>query len=90
MCFLGFVMRKPSSPFLASIFEYMVTRHYAMNTIEAYIYWIRWFICFHQNTHPSKMGDTEVEQLLSFLVNQHSTRHQCPKPIFRSVIKSSA
>ncbi len=65
-------MKKPSSPFLSSIFEYMVTRHYAMNTIEAYIYWIRWFIRFHQNTHPSKMGDAEVEQFLSFLANQRS------------------
>lgn len=35
-------MQKPSSPFLASIFEFMVVRHYAKSTIEAYIYWIRW------------------------------------------------
>lgn len=63
-------MQKPSSPFLASIFEYMVTRYYSKNTIESYIYWIRWYIRFHQNRHPSEMGDEEVERFLSFLANE--------------------
>lgn len=65
-------MQKPTSPFLASIFEYMVTRHYAKKTIESYIYWIRMFIRFHQNQHPSDMGDKEVEQFLSFIANQRT------------------
>ena len=65
-------MQKPSSPFLASIFEFMVVRHYAKSTIEAYIYWIRWFIRFHRNQHPAQMGNIEVEQFLSFLANERS------------------
>ncbi|WP_024872679.1 integron integrase [Tolumonas lignilytica] len=63
-------MQKPSSPFLASIFEYMVTRQYSHSSIEAYIYWIRYFIRFNQNQHPSEMGDMEVEHFLSFLANE--------------------
>ncbi len=62
-------MQKPASPFLASIFEYMTTRYYSKNTIESYIYWIRWYIRFHQNQHPTEMGDAEVERFLSFLAN---------------------
>ena len=65
-------MQKPSSPFLASVFEFMVVRHYAKSTIEAYIYWIRWFIRFHRNQHPAQMGNIEVEQFLSFLANERS------------------
>ncbi|MDD2843176.1 MAG: integron integrase [Tolumonas sp.] len=65
-------MQKPSSPFLASIFEYMVTRQYAQKTIESYIYWIRMFIRFHHNQHPTKMGNIEVEQFLSFLANDRT------------------
>ena len=65
-------MQKPSSPFLASIFEFMVTRQYAKKTIESYIYWIRMFIRFHHNQHPTKMGNIEVEQFLSFLANNRT------------------
>lgn len=60
-------MKKPSSPFLRSIYEYMLSRHFAINSVDAYIYWIRWFIRFHQNEHPTNMGDQEVEQFLTFL-----------------------
>lgn len=62
-------MRKPSSPFLASIYEYMLARHFAMNTVEVYLYWIRWFIRYHHNEHPTNMGDQEVETFLTFLAN---------------------
>lgn len=63
-------MKKPTSPFLSSIYEYMLTRHYAMNTVAVYIYWIRWYIRFHQNEHPTNLGDQDVESFLSFLANE--------------------
>jgi integron integrase len=65
-------MQKLSSPFLASIFEFMVARYYSQSTIESYIYWIRFFIRFHHNKHPAQMGDVDVEQFLSFLANDRN------------------
>ena len=71
-------MRKPSSPFLASIYELMLTQRYAMNTVGAYIYWIKFYIRFHKLRHPSKMGEHEVQTFLTYLAceRQVSTKTQ--------------
>lgn len=53
-------MRKPTSPFLAAIYEQMMTSRYAMSTIEAYLYWIRFYIRFHHLVHPATLGEAEV------------------------------
>lgn len=45
----------------------MAVRHYSPRTIETYLYWIKYFIHFHNKRHPQKMGDLEIERFLSFL-----------------------
>lgn len=47
-------------------------RHYSHRTEEAYISWIRRFICFHKVRHPSSMGRPEVEAFLSFLATDRN------------------
>ncbi|MGL5344834.1 MAG: integron integrase [Plesiomonas sp.] len=71
-------MRKPRSPFLASIYEMMLTQRYAMNTVTAYIYWIKFYIRFHKLSHPSKMRENEVQVFLTYLAcdRQVSTKTQ--------------
>lgn len=56
-----------SSPFLDSISDFMAVRRYSKRTIKSYIYWIRYFIVFHQKRHPAEMGAVEVEQFLTHL-----------------------
>lgn len=56
-----------ASPFLSSVSEYMMVRHYSKRTIRAYLYWIKYFIIFHEKRHPEKMGATEVEAFLTHL-----------------------
>ena len=60
-------MSKHASPFIDSIVRYMSVRRYSPRTIEAYLYWIKYYIHFHQKRHPEQMGDREVEQFLTFL-----------------------
>jgi len=60
------------SPFLRSIEQLMYRRFYAKRTVQAYLYWIRFFILFHNKRHPSEMGDAEVEMFLSYLVFQRN------------------
>ncbi len=55
------------SPFLEGVYRYMITRGYSKRTVATYIYWIKYFIRFHKMRHPIEMGDTEVEQFLTFL-----------------------
>ena len=76
------------SPFLNMIEEKMHSKRYAKSTIKAYIGWVSAFIRFHSMRHPTTMGDNEVEQFLSYLVNQHNvapnTQSQALKEILRN------
>lgn len=41
------------------------TRNYSLRTEEAYLYWIKSFILFHNKRHPVSMGAPEVRAFLS-------------------------
>lgn len=60
-------MSRSASPFIDSIIRFMSVRRYSPRTIEAYLYWIKYYIHFHQKRHPEQMGNLEVEQFLTFL-----------------------
>jgi len=59
-----------ASPFLQAVREQMRMKRYAKRTIENYCYWIKHFIHFNNNKHPSVCHNSEVENYLSYLANQ--------------------
>jgi integron integrase len=59
-----------TSPFLQNLAEQMRVKRYAKRTIQTYTYWIKAFINFNHQKHPLNCHDKEVEDFLSFLVNQ--------------------
>ena len=42
-------------------------KHYSIRTEQAYVDWIKRFIRFHGNRHPSELSGSEVEQFLTHL-----------------------
>ena len=42
-------------------------KHYSLRTEEAYIFWIKKYIHFHNLRHPSEMHEAEVQQFLTHL-----------------------
>jgi integron integrase len=64
------------SPFLQHIIETMREKRYAKRTIEAYIYWIKFYIHFHNKQHPTQLNDNDVEAFLNFLVNDRKVAAQ--------------
>lgn len=56
-----------SSPFLQSIADFMSVRRYSKRTIKSYLYWIKYFVIFHQKRHPRELHNAEVEQFLTYL-----------------------
>ncbi len=60
---------KMNSPFLRNIKERMWTKRYAKRTIESYLYWIKAFIIYNENRHPTVCHNNEVEKFLSYLSN---------------------
>ncbi|MBI1892371.1 MAG: integron integrase [Burkholderiales bacterium] len=45
-------------------------KYYSPRTEKAYVYWARWFIRFHNLTHPAEMAAEEVKVFLSYLTNE--------------------
>ena len=59
-----------ASKFIEEIRRHMRMRGYSLKTEKAYIYWIKYFICFNKLKHPQDMGTTEVTAYLSYLANE--------------------
>ena len=43
--------------------------HYSLRTEKTYVYWVRFYIRFHDRRHPAEMGGPEVQAFLSWLVS---------------------
>jgi len=56
-----------SERLLDQVSEVMRYHHYGRRTEEAYVYWIKQFIYFHNKQHPKDMGKDEIERFLSHL-----------------------
>ena len=52
---------------IAQVRDLIRVRHYSRRTEEAYVYWIKQFIFFHNKRHPAEMGAPEVAAFLSHL-----------------------
>ena len=59
-----------ASKFLEEIRRHMRMRGYSLKTEKAYLYWIKYFICFNKLKHPKDMGENEVTSFLSYLANE--------------------
>jgi len=42
-------------------------KHYSVSTERTYVYWIKYYILFHNKTHPINMGKAEIEEFLTYL-----------------------
>ena len=45
----------------------LITKHYSIRTEEAYLYWIKNFIFFHNKKHPSKLNEHHISEYLTYL-----------------------
>jgi integron integrase len=50
--------------------EALRNRHYSLRTEETYISWVRQYILYHNKRHPREMGIPEINDFITFLVNQ--------------------
>ncbi|MCG8519047.1 MAG: integron integrase [Pseudomonadales bacterium] len=71
-------------------------KHYSLSTEKSYLYWIRFFIRFHQLRHPRDLGDQDIQRFLTFLAVERNvaagTQNQALNAIvflYREVLKQS-
>ena len=61
-------------------------RHYSHRTEEAYTYWIRQFILYHDKRHPLEMGKSEVEAYLSWLAEKRNVAASTQNQAFNAIL----
>jgi integron integrase len=59
-------------------------KHYSLRTEDAYTYWVRKFIVFHDRKHPSNLGDVHVRAFIHFL----SVDRQCSSSSVRQALSA--
>jgi integron integrase len=59
-------------------------RHYSYRTEEAYIFWVRKFILFHDKQHPSKLSGPHVQTFIQHL----SVDKQCSSSTVRQAMSA--
>ncbi len=47
--------------------EKIRVKHYSMSTEKTYIYWIKYYIFYHNKKHPIEMAKPEIEAFLTYL-----------------------
>ena len=58
----------PSPPRLLDALRQQIRyMHYSIRTEEAYVYWVRAFVRFHQLRHPMDLSSTDVQAFLTWL-----------------------
>ena len=65
-------LQQEKSPFIRQLIEAIRVRHYSIRTEEAYVYWVKRFINFHNKRHPAQMCEQEVSSFLSWLAVSHN------------------
>jgi integron integrase len=60
-------MVKRDKKLLDQVRETVRLKHYSLRTEQAYVYWVRRFILYHQKRHPLTMGVPEIEMFLAHL-----------------------
>jgi len=73
--------------------ETLRNRHYSLRTEKTYISWVRQYILYHQKRHPREMSVAEINDFITYLVNQKtvaaSTQNQAISAIlflYRNVL----
>lgn len=81
--------RLKSSRLLDQVHEVMRYHHYGRRTEEAYIYWIRQFILFHNKRHPKDMNKAEIEAFLSHLAVEKDVAASTQNQAFNASVSHS-
>jgi len=74
------------SPFLSSIESFMLTRRYSRRTVKTYLYWIKYFIIFHNKQHPKVLNDSHIEQFLTFLAVERKVAAATQKIALNAIV----
>ena len=61
-------------------------KHYSLSTERTYVYWIKYYIIFHNKRHPKEMGKVEIEQFLTYLAVEKKVSPTTQNQAFSAIL----
>lgn len=61
-------------------------KHYSLSTERTYLYWIKYFILYHNKRHPIQMGKPEIEQFLTWLATDKKVSPTTQNQAFSAIL----
>ena len=61
-------------------------RHASRNTVDAYVYWVRRYVLFHNKRHPTEMGEQEIRKFLSHLATKKNVSASTQNQALNAVV----
>jgi len=80
------IFRPRAARLLDQVREVMRYHHYGLRTEEAYIYWMKDFIFYHNKRHPKDMGKPEIEVYLSHLAVDRNVASSTQNQAFNALL----
>ena len=74
-----------NSLFLSSLKAHMYSKRLTQNTINTYLYWVKYFINFNDKRHPSECYDEEVTRFFNHLPNIQNISQQAQATAKRAI-----
>ncbi|OED39663.1 integrase [Chromatiales bacterium (ex Bugula neritina AB1)] len=75
-----------NSPFLQSVRDAIRLKYYSIKTEETYLYWINWYIRFHQMKHPRDLGEADIRKFLNYLAIERNVAASTQKVALNSLV----
>ncbi len=75
-----------SSPLLDSVRDVIRAKHYSIRTEKSYLYWIVYYIRYHQFRHPKEMGSSDVREFLNFLALKRQVTANTQKAALNALV----
>ena len=73
---LGLFPDKPAHRLYDRMVEVLRVRHYSRRNEDAYVYWIRRYIEFHDRCHPRELDESDVNRFLTIRTVQELLGHK--------------
>jgi integron integrase len=61
-------------------------KHYSLSTERTYLYWIKYFIIYHDKKHPIKMAKKEIEAFLTYLATDKKVSPTTQNQAFSAIL----
>ncbi|MEM7468185.1 MAG: integron integrase [Pseudomonadota bacterium] len=77
---------RTKSPLLESVRNKIRLLHYSIRTEQSYLYWVNYYIRFHNKRHPNELGAAEIESFLSYLAVERKVSASTQNQAFSAIL----